>query len=344
MTDHPSDDDLRRDLRRIADWTDPLAVPAPEELVPGLVPIAARPSPARRLLAVAAGVLLVGGAVAFVVARGGDTTEAPDVEPAAPTTEQLIGVEWRIDSVAVDGADPVRPPVDADAVIRFSGTAVSGIACNHFGGDATVGDGTVTFGNEMASTAMGCGDPAIMAVELAVSQLVQGEGTWSITDGVLVLEANGVRLEGSEKANAFPTPDLEVLVASDGSSEAEWHFGYEQQPGAEYEAFLVWEGRSSPGVGFGSAGLAVDPTIAMDAMWVDHVEGGLFPFGTLPPGTVRAAFVAEDGTETELEVHALPTGRSVFGQPVAATGGTVQALGADGQVLETSRGLGTAAG
>lgn len=345
MTDHPSDDDLRRDLRRIADWTDPLATPAPEELVPALVPIDAAPSPARRLLAVAAGVLLVGAAVAFVVARGGDTTEAPDVEPAAPTADQLIGVEWRIDSVAVDGADPVRPPVDADAVIRFSGTAVSGIACNHFGGDATVGDGTVTFGTEMASTSMACMEPAINAVQDAVLRLVRGgEGTWSITDGVLVLEANGVRLEGSEKASAFPTPDLEVLAASDGSSEAEWHFGYERQSVAEYEAFLVWEGRSGPGVGFGSAGLAVDPTIALDAMWVDHVEGGLFPFGTLPPGTVRAVFVAEDGTETELEVHALPTGRSVFGQPVDAAGGTVRALGTDGQVLETSRGLGTAAG
>ena len=345
MTDHPSDDDLRRDLRRIADWTDPLAAPAPQDLVPGLEPIAAHPSPSRRLLAVAAGVLLLGGAVAFLVARGGDTSEAPDVEPASPTAEQLIGVEWRIDSLAVDGADPVGPPADADAVIRFSGAEVSGTACNHFGGDAAVGAGTVTFGDEVMSTSMACMEPAINVVQDAVLRLVGGgEGTWSITDGVLVLEANGVRLEGSEKADAFPTPDLEVLVASDGSSEAEWQLGYEQHPGADYEASLIWEGRSGPGVGFGSAGLAVDPTITMDAMWVDHVEGGLFPFGTLPPGTVRAVFMAEDGTETELGVYALPTGRSVFGQPVDAAGGTVRALGADGQVLETSRGLGTAAG
>ena len=73
-------------------------------------------------------------------------------------------------------------------------------------------------------------------------------------------------------------------------------------------------------------------------MWLDDVEGQLFPFGTLPVGaTAAASSRRKPGHSIELHPYELPDGRFVYGEPIDATKGQVVALDADGNEIDRGR-------
>lgn len=280
------------------------------------------------------------GLVVLVAACGSDDAAVRANGPTASASD-LRGHDWRIDALTDTTGDRREVDPSHDAVLRFDGEGgFSAKTCNHTGGDVAVEAASLRWGDEIASTAMGCLDEDLTWLETTMAALFRGTSTWSLADGHLRIEGNGVTVELTERPAGFPT-EMVQLATSDTGTEAQWQLGYTEDPDAEanggYRYYLQWEGRSAPGTGYGSAGMAVDPDVAMDAMWLDDVDGGLFPFGTLPAGTVSAVFEATDGTTEELHLYALPDGRLVYGQTVAATKGQVVALDVHGEEIDRGR-------
>ena len=336
-SDLSSDDGLRHGLRQLAEWADPVPVPDPDELA-ARVTLKEGPSGGRRLLAGAAALLLV-GTVAVVLANHND---GPDRRPAASGDPALlVGRDWQIDSVTIDGQTLV-PPADRTAEIRFGDGGVSGGACNEFGTDADVSPGSVSFGNEVSSTVVGCGG-VLEQIDAAMLDLMHGHASWSVDGNQLRLEGSGVLLKAHQKPDAFPTPGLDRLAASVPGEFPQWQYGFTEYPEPEspYRYFLTVEARDKPGTAFGSSGAAVDSSVPMDVIWI-QIGGDLLPFGTLPEGTAYAEFIPDDGSlpASSLVVRTLPDGRPVFGQIVEGTHGVVRAYGSDDELLAESRRLG----
>jgi heat shock protein HslJ len=272
---------------------------------------------------------------------GGTEVRAAAGAPAAATQADLVRRDWRIE--AVTDADGEHRDVDPtyDAVLRFDGEGGFGAeTCNASGGNVLIGPTTLEWGDEIASTSMACTDEDLTWLETTMGALFAGTSTWELTDGALRIEGNGITVELSERPQGFPT-EMVQLATNGPNCECEWQFGYTEIPDGgtdvRYRFGIGWEGRGGPGQGYGSAGLAVDPEIPMDAMWLDDVEGKLFPFGTLPVDAASAMFEAPDGTTIELHPYALPDGRLVYGEPVDASQGQVVALDADGNEIERGR-------
>lgn len=278
--------------------------------------------------------------VVLVAAACASDDAAVRSDGRSPAASDLLGRDWRID--AVTDASGERRPVDPvhDAVLRFDDEGgFSAKTCNHTGGDAAVDATTIVWGDEIFSTSMACLDDDLTWLEATMAALFRGTATWALDAGALRIEGNGVVAELTERPAGFPT-ELVQLATSDPEGLWEWQLGYTEDPAARpdgYRFFLSWEGRSAPGTGYGTAGMAVDPTIPMDAMWVDDVEGGLFPFGTLPLGTASAVFEATDGTREPLTTYELPDGRRVYGQVVQAPKGQAVALDASGKEIARGR-------
>jgi heat shock protein HslJ len=333
MPDLKTDEGLRQALHEIAAWGRPSAVPDPDGLVAHTTPLSdRRPGVARPALAAACLLLVVGG-VALAVAAQGDGPDEPSLE-AVPA--DVVDVDWDIESVSVEGGTALAPPPDSKMTIRFNGSELTGETCNHFSLSATLGPGTVSFGDDRFHTLMACADER-GDIERAVDRLTAGRGTWAINQGRLRLEANGVVLHARPAANPFPTEDLKVLAESPPGALPQWHFGYGPETTNEY--FLTFEGREELGTPFASAGLSVDLATSLEAHWIE-LGSDRYAFGTLPQGAAAARLVADSGSTLDLEVFALPNGRMVFGDLVAVEAGTVEALDENGAVIATSRPLG----
>ena len=271
----------------------------------------------------------------------GSGLRAADGTPAAATQADLVRRDWRIDAVTDAAGD--RREVDPlhDAVLRFDGEGgFSAKTCNYTGGDVVITPSSLEWGDEIMSTEMGCVDEDVTWLETTMGALFSGTSTWDLTGDVLRIEGNGVTAELSERPAGFPTEMIQ-LATNDPDCECEWQFGYTEDPDADtnggYRYSIGWEGREGPGKGYGSAGMVVDSEIPMDAMWLDDVEGKLFPFGTLPVGTASAVFETTDGTTVALHPYELPDGRLVYGEPVPATKGQVVALEESGQEIDRGR-------
>ncbi len=341
MPDLSTDDGLRSALRDVAAWGDPGRVPELDESAP--IQLRAEPPRGshpwvRPLMGAAAALVLV--VVAVLVTR------SPDDEPSRPATpaasaDDLVGKDWSIDVVTAGGE---RREIDPtyDAVLRFDGEGgFSGTTCNHFGGDVAISSTEMAWGDEVASTLMGCsGD--LGQVEASVFSMFTGTAEWRLTDGTLRIEGKDVTFELTELPPGFPT-ELVQLAVSDPAGEAQWQFGYVEATDAEvadgaYRYFLTWEGRSAPGTGYGNAGMAVDPELSyLETMWLDDVDGGMFVFGTLPSGTDAVRFEADDGTAAELTAYVLPDGSLVYGQVVPPNTGEVVALDAGSNEIGRGR-------
>jgi heat shock protein HslJ len=278
--------------------------------------------------------------LAVVAACGSDDAAVRSNGPSASPSD-LQGHDWRIE--VVTDASGERREIDPtfDAVLRFDREGGFGAkTCNHTGGDATMLASTIEWGDEISSTSMACLDENLTWLEATVGTLFRGTSTWALTDGRLRIEGNGVAVELTERPAGFPT-EMVQLATSDPSREAQWQLGYTEDPDAGanggYRYFLQWEGRSAPGTGYGSAGMAVDPAVSLETMWLDDVDGELFPFGTLPVGTASAVFESTDGSREDLHLYELPDGRLVYGERVAAAKGQVVAFDAQGAEIGRGR-------
>jgi heat shock protein HslJ len=341
MPDLSTDAGLRAALRDVAAWGEPDHVPALAEAAP----IGLEPDPIRRanrwarpLVGVTAAVALA--IVAVIVTRDPDRSPTDVAAPMA-SADDLVGRDWRIDVVTAKGERRAIDP-SYDAVLRFDGNgSFGGKTCNDFGGDVVISPSSLTFGDEVLSTLMKCTGERGWLEDRVTSLFLMGTAEWTLVDGVLRLDAGDVVVELSERPTGFPT-ELVQLTTSDAFGEPFWQFGYTEATDAEmaegaYRYFLMWEGRSAPGTAFGNAGVAVDPEVPLETMWVDDVENAVFTFGTLPPGTVTALFEATDGTPEELTIYVLPDGRPVYGQVVAASKGQVVALDRAGNEIGRGR-------
>ena len=268
----------------------------------------------------------------------GAEVRAAEGTPAAATQADLVRRDWRID--AVTDADGEHRDIDPayDAVLRFDGEGGFGAeTCNASGGGVVVTPTTLEWGDEIASTQMACTDERLTWLETTMAALFAGTSTWELTDGALRIEGNGITVELSERPAGFPTQMVQ-LATNDPACECEWQFGYTEipDPATNGPRFGIgWEGRHGPGQGYGEAGMVADP--AMGTMWLDDVEGKLFPYGTLPVGAVSAVFETIDGTTIEMHPYELPDGRLVYGEPIDASQGAVVALDADGNEIERGR-------
>jgi heat shock protein HslJ len=272
---------------------------------------------------------------------GGTEVSAGGGSPAAATEVDLVRRDWRVDAVTDDTGDHRDVDPAYDAVLRFDGEGgFSAKTCNYTGGDVTIDASSLAWGKEIASTDMGCMEDDLTWLESTMGALFVGTSTWKLTDDALRIEGNGVSVELSERPAGFPT-EMVQLATNDPACECEWQFGYTEDPDTAtnggYRFSIDWEGRDAPGTGYGSAGMVVDPEIPMDAMWIDDVEGKLFPFGTLPVGATAAVFETADGDTIEMHAHELPDGRFVYGEPIDATKGQVVALDENGQELDRGR-------
>lgn len=337
MPDLKTDEGLRQALDTIAGWGRPATAPEPDELL-----VRTNPSNGRNLSvgrsALVACVLLVVGGIALAVAALGKSSDEPEGTALQTSPADVLNIDWGLESVSVEGGPALVPPEDSKMTIRFDGIALTGETCNHFSMSATVEPGTVSFGDDRFQTLMACADER-GAIERAVARLTVERGTWSIDQGRLRLEANGVVLLARPEKNPFPTEDLQVLAESPPGALPQWQFGYGPETTNDY--FLTFEGREQLGTPFASAGLAVDLAAGLE---VHAIELGpdRYTFGTLPEGAVAARLVADDGATADLEVFILPNDRAVFGTLLEFRSGVVEALDGNGTVVATSRQLGQA--
>ncbi|MEH0419921.1 META domain-containing protein [Streptomyces sp. B21-083] len=111
-------------------------------------------------------------------------------EKAAP----LYGTKWTVTTVSETGADTVSPlPSGADTYLVFDqkkGTVSGKAGCNNVSAEATVSDGSITFGSP-ATTRRMC-DASLMKAEKSFLKLFDGRTTYKIDQRSLSLtSANG---------------------------------------------------------------------------------------------------------------------------------------------------------
>lgn len=119
----------------------------------------------------------LGGETLTLTGEGGTITfvEVPDVE--------LEGRTWNVTgTIANQGVSSV--PQGASLTFADGSVAVKG-GCNSGSGEATIGDGTITFG-PIATTRMACED-ALMELEAKVLAVLDGEVTYTVDGDTMVL-------------------------------------------------------------------------------------------------------------------------------------------------------------
>ncbi len=104
----------------------------------------------------------------------------------------LVGA-WKLVSYG-SAASPTPAVPDTDAGLTFNedGTVTGNSGCNGLGGDYTLEDDQITFG-QIVSTLMACDDPR-MAQEDAVHRVLTETATYKIDGNTLTLTNNDVVL------------------------------------------------------------------------------------------------------------------------------------------------------
>jgi heat shock protein HslJ len=216
--------------------------------------------------------LAVAGCGSAAVVRGddGDVEEPP-----------LVGTEWQLASYRLPAEAPVA--VRADSTLSFSAKGrFSAHACNYIRGAARVDAHEITFG-QAASTAMACtGEPAVL--EQKVSATLMGSADWSIRAGTLTLTGgDGHVLTYRVRPSIYPNLTARTILAGD---RAGGNFRLAVDGPAD-RLFLVFEERTAPGEGWGTAGIAAPGP--KDCL-ANHVMGA----GQLGGQTFLAAWATPD--------------------------------------------------
>lgn len=147
------------------------------------------------------------------------STPAADTTPAATAEgdegDPLANTSWQLTAFGSAGAEtPVVP--DSTVTLEFSadGTAGGNTGCNSYGGDYTVEDDTLSFG-EMVSTLMACADEAVMAQEQAYLQALQSAARFEVAADQLTIWYD----EGNSQLNFAPqTADAQEPPVADDPS------------------------------------------------------------------------------------------------------------------------------
>lgn len=127
----------------------------------------------------------------LTLSKGGTTLTLQDREVADPD-RPLAGTKWVLDGIVANEAVS-SVPVGVTSTLVFEADRVNVEAgCNTGSGAATIGDTSIEFG-PIGLTKMAC-EPDAMAVEQAVTSVLQGTVDYTIEADVLTLDAGGTGL------------------------------------------------------------------------------------------------------------------------------------------------------
>jgi heat shock protein HslJ len=126
-----------------------------------------------------------------------DGTVSIDLVPFVPEPDRpLAGTTWHLTTL-IDGeaaSSTVAGTTPTLVVDDLAGQIGGSTGCNQFGGPATFEEGTVAIG-DLVSTKMAC-DPAVMAQETFVFEVLGAASTWEIEgDRLRISAADGRALE-----------------------------------------------------------------------------------------------------------------------------------------------------
>lgn len=249
---------------------------------------------------------LAGLAAAAVLAVAGcSAAAAPAAYDRDVDQPPLVGTEWQLASYQdPDAASPVA--VHTDSTLSFSAAdRFSAHACNYFGGSAQVDADTITFG-QGASTQMACmGEPAVL--ERKVAATLRDSATWSIHENRLTLTAaDGHVLTYRVRPSIYPNLTARTILAGDRAG-GHFRLAFDGPPD---RLFLVFEERTAPGEGWGTAGIASpgpDDCLANHVMGVGSLGGQTFLAAWATPEVARVTMRAsEDAPETTLTFYPIP--------------------------------------
>lgn len=149
--------------------------------------------PWRALAALAVAVLALGtlacGDDADDSTSAGSDTGASGSGGTAPSFDALDGVTFT--STEVTGHDMVQ---GTNVTLAFDGEQVSvNAGCNTMGGTVTLEGGTLTLGDQVQSTLMGCSDE-LSAQDTWITDWLQGGVDATLDGNALTLEGDGVTM------------------------------------------------------------------------------------------------------------------------------------------------------
>jgi hypothetical protein len=242
----------------------------------------------------------------------GEAATGPDGEIVTDMAD-LAGIEWRLVAYAFADRPEVAVPADVDAVIRFDGRGrFTSDGCNQQDGTAALTDGTVV-GEIETSTMAACLEGPRSEVDGVFTQLLAGS-TWTRSAEGVHAEADLGWADLVPREPPFPPdPNLDdqVLlqhVGADGGLQVQVTAGHGVgSAAADWYLRVAW--RDAPGLPWGvrsTEALAAQGAVAPGAPASSTVVGSAIAVHTAgAAGVSRAAHVADDGTETGLDVVAL---------------------------------------
>jgi heat shock protein HslJ len=244
-------------------------------------------------------------AVAVLTVAGCASATAPAAYDREVDQPPLVGTEWQLTSYQDPGAEsPIA--VRTDSTLSFSAESrFSAHACNYIGGTAQVDADTITFG-QSASTRMGCrGEPA--ELERRVTATLAGTAAWSIrAERLTLIGADGHVLTYRVRPSIYPSLTARTIVAGD---RAGGHFRLAVDGPADRPS-LVFEERTAPGAGWGTAGIispAPGDCLSNHVMGVGSLGGQTFLAAWATPDVAKVTTRAfEDGPETALTFYPVP--------------------------------------
>ncbi len=127
----------------------------------------------------------------LTLVNGDVMLRAMDESAAAPDLP-LAGTTWTVDGLVTADAVSSMPAGVSASMVFADGQVAVHAGCNRGSGQATVTDGTITFGPIM-TTRMAC-QPVAMQVEKHVLAVLRGDVGYAIDAGTLTIGGNGVGL------------------------------------------------------------------------------------------------------------------------------------------------------
>ncbi|MET9555239.1 META domain-containing protein [Streptomyces sp. NPDC006645] len=150
---------------------------------------------------------------------GRESEGAADAGSAVETELPLTDVRWSIESFSVDGKKTAAP-ADASLKIDSKGTASARTGCNGVGAKVTIDGDTITFGERLPTTKIGCPEE-LAAFEKALGDAFAGKVKAEVEDKKLTLTTDGgdsIALTAEKPAPLVGTGWAVTSLVSDGTA------------------------------------------------------------------------------------------------------------------------------
>lgn len=128
-----------------------------------------------------------------LVLTGEDTTITLNEHPEGDSA--VIGTLWKLKSISRSGNSSSVPGGDDQATLKITNDGLVRLftACNHGGGTADVGEGSIEFSG-VFSTEMYCAEKGVMRVETLMHKVLRGRAAVAFDGPDLILSRKGLSL------------------------------------------------------------------------------------------------------------------------------------------------------